>query len=93
MAVMGHLVGLTKKGITIAASIHQPRQEVFQSFDRILVMAEGYLVYNAPPGHALHWFSEVLGLPYDVDMDGTVADWLISVVSITFFKSKESAAR
>ena len=93
MAVMKHLTGLTKWGITIAASIHQPRQEIFQAFDRILIMSEGFQVYLARPAYAHHWFADVLGLPYDPELDGTIADWLISIVSITFFKPKESAGR
>lgn len=93
LAVMKHLIGLTKWGLTIAASIHQPSQDIFETFDRILIMSEGYQVYLAPPAYTQHWFSNVLGLPYDVDIDGTVADWVISLVSVTFFKSKEAAGR
>ena len=58
-----------------------------------MILSEGYLMFLAPPAYALHWFKNVMEFPYDIDIDGTVADWLISTVSVTFYKSKDAAAR
>ena len=60
---------------------------------QVMILSEGYLMFLAPPAYALHWFKNVMEFPYDIDIDGTVADWLISTVSVTFYKSKDAAAR
>ena len=83
---MRHLISLTEVGLTVVASIHQPRQEIFESFNQVLVLSEGFQMFLAPPSYALHWFHNVLEFPYDMSMDGTVADWLITIVSISFNK-------
>ena len=36
LAVMNHLIHLTDYGLTIVASIHQPRQEIYEAFDKVL---------------------------------------------------------
>ena len=38
---MKHLIALTNSGHSVACSIHQPRQEIFASFDKIMLMSEG----------------------------------------------------
>lgn len=90
LAVMKHLISLTDLGLTIVASIHQPRQEIFEAFDHVLVLSEGYQMFLAPPSYALHWFRNVMEFPYNMNIDGTVADWLITVVSVNFMKGKNS---
>lgn len=90
---MNHLIELTHYGLTVVASIHQPRQEIFEAFDKVLVLSEGYQLYFAPPSFCMQWFHNVMGFPYDVDIDGTIADWLIGLVSITFYKDKQAAER
>ncbi len=93
LAVMKHLIGLTDMGLTVVASIHQPRQAIFDSFEQVIILSEGYQMFLAPPGYALHWFHNVLEFPYDMHIDGTVADWLITIVSISFSKVKGSKKR
>ena len=90
---MKHLVGLTESGLTVVASIHQPRQEIFESLDKVAIFSEGHQLFLAPPAFALPWFHRVLGFPYDADVDGTVADWLITTVSLSFRKNQWAAAR
>ena len=48
LAVVKHLIKLTNAGHSIACSIHQPRQEIFASFDKILLMSEGRQVRSKP---------------------------------------------
>lgn len=59
----------------------------------MIVLSEGYQMFLAPPEYALHWFQHVLEYPYDAHLDGTVADWLITVISITFAKRKSGKKR
>jgi len=35
------------RGMTILATIHQPSAEVFQKFDRVIILASGHTIYNA----------------------------------------------
>lgn len=35
-----------KKGKTIISTIHQPSSEAFSKFDRLILMADGYIVYQ-----------------------------------------------
>lgn len=37
---------LAKSGRTIVATIHQPSSEIFSSFDRLIIMVQGNLVYQ-----------------------------------------------
>ena len=34
------------RGISIIATIHQPSSEIFYCFDRVIVLTDGYTVYN-----------------------------------------------
>lgn len=36
------------RGMTILATIHQPSSEILQTFSRIIILADGYTIYNAP---------------------------------------------
>lgn len=93
LAVMSYLRTLSGEGHTIVSTIHQPRQEIFASFDKLLVLSEGYLLYLAPPSYAVRWFSEVLKYPYERARDSTESDWLLSIVAVGFQKSTEEKAR
>ena len=90
---MSYLHTLSEEGHTVVSTIHQPRQEIFSSFDKLLVLSEGYQLYLAPPSNVVPWFSEVLGYPHDRMKDGTDSDWLMSVVAVGFQKSREDKAR
>ena len=35
-------------GMTIIATVHQPSGEVFNCFDRLIVLQDGYAVYQGP---------------------------------------------
>ena len=37
----------TERGMTILCTIHQPSSEVFQTFDRVIILASGHTVYNS----------------------------------------------
>ena len=49
---------LAAAGKTVICTIHQPSSEVFELFDRILLMAEGRTAYLGPMGQALNFFAE-----------------------------------
>ena len=40
------LKALARKGKTIISTIHQPSSEVFNNFDRLILMSSGHIVYQ-----------------------------------------------
>ena len=47
--------------MTIIATIHQPSAPIFFLFDRVIVLSEGYCIYNGTPAGVKDYFSK-LGL-------------------------------
>ena len=44
------------RGGTLIATIHQPSGTIFQLFDRVILLSDGYLIYNGPPETASLYF-------------------------------------
>jgi ABC-type multidrug transport system ATPase subunit len=38
--------------MTVLATIHQPSSEIFYTFDRVILLSEGFTIYNGPPSEA-----------------------------------------
>lgn len=53
------MVELTKKGVTIICTIHQPRAEIFRLFTNVFLLANGKVVYQGP--EPVKYFNEKLG--------------------------------
>lgn len=60
--VLQVLKGLANKSKTIIITIHQPSSELFNLFDKILLMAEGRVAFLGTPMQATQFFNE-LGCP------------------------------
>ena len=43
--------------MSILATIHQPSAEILYMFDRVILMSEGYQIYNGPPKRAETFFN------------------------------------
>ena len=56
------LKNIASTGKTVVCTIHQPSSEVFEMFDRILLMADGRTAFLGPASDALYFFSSK-GLP------------------------------
>jgi ABC-type multidrug transport system ATPase subunit len=39
-----------ERGMSILATIHQPNSDLLFTFDRVILMSEGYTIFNGPPG-------------------------------------------
>lgn len=50
MQVMTVVKGLTKTGITICATIHNPTPYCFNLFDRLMILLHGRVVYSGENG-------------------------------------------
>jgi ABC-type multidrug transport system ATPase subunit len=82
LLVMSSLKNLVKSaGMTICSVIHQPRKQIFESFDCLLLLGVGgNMVYHGPVCDAQAYF-ESLPDPYFLPLGESVADWLIDVSS------------
>ena len=54
--IVGLLKAETKRGMTIVSTIHQPAADIFLMFDRVILLSEGYTIYNGPPGQVKSYF-------------------------------------
>lgn len=61
-SVLQVLKGLSLKGKTIILTIHQPSSELYDLFDKILLMAEGRVAFLGTPSQATTFFDQ-LGAP------------------------------
>lgn len=60
LGLMNSLDKLTQQGHTIIATIHQPSSKMWQQFNRIMLLAQGKMVYFGQ-AHAAHTYFESLG--------------------------------
>ncbi|KAI5863743.1 P-loop containing nucleoside triphosphate hydrolase protein [Durotheca rogersii] len=51
------LKALANKGRTIITTIHQPRSEIWDLFDNLIILTKGSPVYSGPMKECLPWFS------------------------------------
>jgi ATP-binding cassette, subfamily G (WHITE), member 2 len=91
--IMDHMCRLASGGLTIVATIHQPRAAIWAMFHKVLVLSEGHQLFFGAPDAAAPWFDRSLGYPYDAARDGSVSDWLMDLVSVAFPKPDDVAAR
>ncbi|XP_049640667.1 ATP-binding cassette sub-family G member 5 [Suncus etruscus] len=55
--IVSLLAELARKGRIVVVTIHQPRSELFQVFDKIIILSQGELVFCGSPGELLSFFS------------------------------------
>ena len=74
-SIMTTLKELSRLGITIVSIIHQPRHEIFESLDNLLLFGAGRMIYQGPENRVQGYFEDVgfrfpkHGNPADVIMD------------------------
>ncbi|CAN1334311.1 ABC transporter G family member 26 [Linum perenne] len=57
------LQGLAKAGRTIITTIHQPSSRIFHTFDKILLISDGYPVYNGRARDSMDYFASLRFMP------------------------------
>ncbi|GAM23108.1 hypothetical protein SAMD00019534_062830 [Acytostelium subglobosum LB1] len=60
LIVMRTLMRLTDRGVTVVCSIHQPRQEIWKLFTKVMVVVKGHMIYSG--GDIVGYLNE-LGYP------------------------------
>ncbi|KAF6002878.1 hypothetical protein F1559_000038 [Cyanidiococcus yangmingshanensis] len=79
-AVMLTMLRLAREGRTIIATIHQPRSQIFQMFDDLLLLSEGYQVYLGSAKEMVGYFSQ-LGYPCPAYYNP--ADFALDLISLS----------
>lgn len=69
--VVSALKSLTERGVLVIASLHQPRQSVYNMFDKLWLMRKGELAYGGPVTTGAAYFA-FLGYPLP---EGNPADF------------------
>ncbi|EHK23803.1 uncharacterized protein TRIVIDRAFT_45576 [Trichoderma virens Gv29-8] len=53
------LKALSQKGRTIITTIHQPRSEIWDLFDNLIILSKGSPVFSGPVSQCLPWFKDL----------------------------------
>ncbi len=73
------LKALANKGRTIIATIHQPRSEIWDLFDHVVLLSRGSPVYSGPARKCLPYFEN---LGYDLPPFCNPAEYLIDLAAV-----------
>jgi len=80
LSVMKLLKALTQDhSQTVICSIHQPRSNIFQLFDRVILLSQGRVVFSGPRGHVMNFFKRN---GYTCPKGFNHADFLIDTVTM-----------
>lgn len=78
-ALMTTLKDLTRNGHSIAVIIHQPRTDIFQMLDHLLLLSKGRVLYDGPANQARHYLEScpsVGKLPPETN----TGDWIMDEI-------------
>ncbi|SPO07611.1 related to A.gambiae ATP-binding-cassette protein [Cephalotrichum gorgonifer] len=73
------LKGLAAKGRTIIMTIHQPRSEIWDRFDSLVVLARGGPVYSGPAKGCIPWFD---GQGFKIPPFVNPAEFVIDIAAV-----------
>ncbi|GJQ09948.1 hypothetical protein GpartN1_g1739.t1 [Galdieria partita] len=76
--VMQSLLKLAKNGRTVITTIHQPRSDIFNMFDMLMLLSEGRVMYFGPAKDAVFYFE---GIGYPCPQHYNPADFFLDVIS------------
>jgi ABC-2 type transporter len=86
---MQTLKDLAKQGRTVIITIHQPRSEIWDLFDQVVLLAHGSCIYSGSTENCLPYFK---GLEYDIPPFVNPAEYLIDLAAIDN-RTKESESQ
>ncbi|KAM0249534.1 hypothetical protein ACHAQJ_009001 [Trichoderma viride] len=70
---------LAQKGRTVITTIHQPRSEIWDLFDNLIVLSRGSPVFSGPISECLPWFKE---LGYRLPPFVNPAEFVIDIAAV-----------
>ncbi|KAF2733123.1 ATP-binding cassette sub-family G member 2 [Polyplosphaeria fusca] len=78
LSIIKLLNSLSSLGVTVICIIHQPRQEIFHSLDRVLLLARGRTIFFGETKDTADYFR---GLGYCIPRDCNPADAVLDIIS------------
>ena len=78
LSVMKLLKALSRLGVTVVTIIHQPRTEIFDCLDNVMLLAEGRQVFRGKTQYARGYF-ENLGFQFSINC--SPADTIMDIIS------------
>ena len=60
--ITAQLKSLAKSGRTVVATIHQPSTDVFNTFDKVMLLSQGHVAYNGRTSKIVAYFASI-GFP------------------------------
>ena len=73
------MAALSRAGRTVICTIHQPSSEIYASFDKLMLMAQGQTIYLNKAHFAVEYFSKI-GYPWPEHSNP--ADYFMEIMSI-----------
>lgn len=67
----------TKHGMTVMCTIHQPSSELFQLFDRLILLHDGKIMYQGPVAELVNYLN---GCYIPIPKFKNIADHIITLV-------------
>jgi ABC-type multidrug transport system ATPase subunit/ABC-type multidrug transport system permease subunit len=81
LSVIHTLRQLAKSGRAVILTIHQPRSNIFQMFDKLLLLAKGHVVYFDDAQTATDYFEKNLELKCPDNYNP--ADYLLDIIAVS----------
>lgn len=79
LSVMSSIKRLASHNRTVVCTIHQPRSEIFEMFDQILLLGDGKVAYFGPSENVLEYFAN---LGYQCPFGWNLGDFLLDLVTL-----------
>lgn len=78
-SIMRLLKGISRLGVTMIATVHQPREQIFDGFDQVLLLAQGgRMVYSGPTRGIEEYFE---GMGFQFPLRANPADTLMDIIT------------
>ena len=78
-SVIELIKNLCKLGVTVIMTIHQPSRNIYEMFDRLLLIQEGKFVYQGKEKNSLAYFNEA---GYPIPKDVNPPDFFLKLLNI-----------
>ena len=78
LSVMKVLKKMTERGVTVITTIHQPSSQIFQMFDKLLLLSNGEEVYFGKANRAIDYFDR---LGFVLPIGWNPADYFLDIIS------------
>lgn len=75
-----------RHGKTVVSTIHQPSSEAFAMFDRLILMCDGYIVYQGLAKYSSQYFKSI---GWEMPLHTNPADYYMTVLAISYPKNKQ----